>query len=127
MKTLPLSKAVSEVSEAQSIPLSDFASELGFEQHMVVRKQAFAEWIANRILRLFRISVISTVLLCVMLAGVDAWFIAQGWVKPSERLITEKVIIAIIGATIVQVGTATAAIVYSLFKQAPKKAEGRVS
>lgn len=86
---------------------------------MVARKQAFTERIADRILRLFTISVISTVLLCTIIAGIDAWFIAEGWIKPSERLITEKVIISIIGATIVQVGTAAAAIVYSLFKNLP--------
>jgi hypothetical protein len=84
---------------------------------MGLRKQAFAEQVGARILSLFKISVISTVGLCFALAAVDAWFILGDKIEPAERLVTEKVLIAIIGASIVQVGAASVAIVYSLFKQ----------
>jgi hypothetical protein len=95
----------------QTLRLSDFSQQMG------LRKQAFTEEVAGRILELFRISVVATVGLTFILAAIDATFIALDWIEPLQRLVTEKVLMAIIGASIVQVGAASIAIVYSLFRQ----------
>lgn len=52
-----------------------------------------------------------------VLASIDAVFIALSWIEPNERLITERVVLGIIGASIVQVGAGATAIVYSLFRR----------
>jgi hypothetical protein len=109
-------------AETKEVTLSELVEDAGFARTLRVRQQAFTESVGDRVLKLFRISVLSTVLLCFALATVDGWFIFKGWIKPAERLVTERVLMAIIGASIVQVGAASSAIVYSLFKQS--KAEG---
>lgn len=84
---------------------------------MGLRRQAFTEQVGSRILALFKVSVLSTVGLTFALAAIDASFIGLGWIEPGERLVTEGVIMSIIGASIVQVGAASFAIVQALFKQ----------
>ncbi|WP_100253093.1 hypothetical protein [Methylobacterium sp. UNC300MFChir4.1] len=64
-----------------------------------------------------------TVLLTAALSAVDYVFIAYKLMAPSERLITEHVLMAIIGATIIQLGAVVAAIVYALFKLPPPEPE----
>jgi hypothetical protein len=85
-----------------------------------LRKQILSEQIATKVFGLFKLSVVSMWLVTAGLAIVDARFIAYEVVEPAERLITESVIMSVIGATIVQVGAASVAIVYSLFKTAPQ-------
>jgi hypothetical protein len=104
--------AASTHENGTTLRLSDFDREMG------LRRQAFAEEVGGRILKLFKISVVSTVGLCVALAAIDAAFIALEIIEPSDRLVTQQVVMSIIGASIVQVGAASLAIVYSLFKQA---------
>lgn len=89
-------------------------------EHLGLRKQALAEKVANDVFRLFRLSVAATSVLTIILAAVDTAFIYLGVIAPASRLITESVIMSVVGATIVQVGFASIAIVYSLF---PKKSE----
>lgn len=76
---------------------------------------------ATEIIKLFKISVVATALLTGVLALVDTVFIATDVIEPADRLVNERVIMAIIGASIVQVGVAMVAIVYSLF---PRSAGG---
>ena len=103
---------------AVTLRLSEIDREMG------LRKQAFTEEVGARILALFKISVISTVGLCFALAAIDAAFVAYDVIEPVDRLVTANVLMAIIGASIVQVGAASIAIVYSLFKQAGAGAGG---
>jgi hypothetical protein len=123
-ETIALSNAVGALSGTDAVPLTEFADELHFTRKMEARKQAFSERVADRILSLFKVSVLSTVTLSAALAAVDAWFIGAGWIEPAERLVTSGVIMSIIGASIVQVGAASAAIVYSVFKQSPRVSGG---
>ena len=91
-------------------PLSSLETDIG------LRQQQFSEKVASDILRLFTISVVSTLALTIALASVDALFIYKKVITPSDRLITGKVIMSIIAASIVQVGASAIAIVYALFK-----------
>ena len=50
------------------------------------------------------------------LLAIDAWFIYNKIIVPEQRLMTEKVVMTFITATVVQVGTALAAIVFAVFK-----------
>ena len=90
--------------------------------HISLRRLELNQQVASEILSLFRWSVLSTVAITMVLVIVDTVTMAQGIVKPSERLVTEHVLMALIGASVVQVGSAAIAIVYSLFGQ-PKVAE----
>jgi hypothetical protein len=115
-RAVSLSEAAGEDASG-AVPLSELAQDAGFARQLKVRQQAFTESVGDRVLTLFRISVLSTVILCFALVVLDGWFIVEGWIEPNQRLVTEKVLMAIIGASIVQVGAASSAIVYSLFKQ----------
>ncbi|MFM6830637.1 MAG: hypothetical protein ACKOVA_09955 [Novosphingobium sp.] len=79
----------------------------------------FEQRVASSILRQFSMTVLFTALLVFVLAAADYVAIFRGVIEPSERLVTENVLMAIIGATIVQLGASVIAIVYSFFK-APK-------
>jgi len=96
--------------EPRGIPLSEIAS------HLQLRKQWLSEQVASEVLRLFRLSVVTMAALTVVLAAVDAVFIYIGTIGPADRLMTERVLLAVVGASIVQVGAAFAAIVLALFK-----------
>lgn len=89
--------------------LDDLAS------HIALRKQTLSETIAADIISLFRLSVTTTVILTIILAGIDYYAIFYHNMKPESRLVSERVLLAIIGASIVQLGAAAGAIVYSLF------------
>lgn len=56
--------------------------------------------------------------LVIYLASIDVGMIHANEIEPGDRLITEKVIMAVIAATFVQVGAAAYLIVQSLFKAA---------
>ena len=99
------------------IPLSRLAGTIP------LRKQLLSEKIAHELLKLFRLSVLFTVLLTAALAAVDYYFIAHKWMMPADRLVTEHVLMAIIGATIIQLGAVVAAIVYAVFKIPPAERE----
>ena len=82
-----------------------------------LRKQLLSEAVAMDVLKLFKVSVSATVLLTLALAAVDAAFIAKGIIRPSERLISETVLMSIIGASLVQVGAGIVGIIYALFSK----------
>lgn len=82
-----------------------------------LRQQALSEHVAKSLVRLFGINVVSTAVLTVILSLVDALFIWHGKISAAERLVSEKVFMAIVGATTIQLGLGIAAIVTALFKQ----------
>ena len=81
--------------------------------------QDLTEWVAAKVLRLFEWSVGLTVIITIVLAIIDSIAMWNHVIQPSERLVTEKVLMTLIGASVVQVGAASAAIVYALFKKPP--------
>ena len=101
----------------KGVPLSEIASDIP------LRKQWLSEHVASEVLRLFRLSVVAIVALTIALAALDAWFLYKGVIDPSERLVTEKVLMAIIGASIIQVGAAFATIVLALFRKSEADAD----
>ena len=74
------------------------------------------EHVAKRVLKLFEISLIGTLTFAAILVLIDAIFIYARVITPTERLMTEKVIMTFVAATVVEVGTALAAIVFAVFK-----------
>lgn len=72
--------------------------------------------VTNRVLNLFSISLVLTLAFAAALLAIDAWFIYNKIIVPEQRLMTEKVVMTFITATVVQVGTALAAIVFAVFK-----------
>lgn len=73
------------------------------------------EAIASDIIKLFRLSVTATAALTILLCIADYYAMIHYGLKASDRLVTERVLMAIIGSSVVQLGAATIAIVYSLF------------
>ena len=102
---------------AEPVPLSQIA------RTIPLRRQILSERVAEELLGLFRLSVFFTVALTAALAAVDYTFIAMKWMVAADRLVTEKVLMAIIGATIIQLGAVVAGIVLALFKQPATEAE----
>lgn len=82
-----------------------------------LRQQALSEHVAKSLVKLFGINVVTTAGLTLFLALVDAAFIYLGKITPDQRLVSEKVFMAIVGATTVQLGLGIGAIVTALFKQ----------
>jgi uncharacterized membrane protein len=80
----------------------------------------FKEGVATKVLWVFIVSVAVTGAMSIGLAVSDACMIWHGIIEPSERLISEKVVMALIGATIVQLGAALATIILALFKNPTK-------
>lgn len=87
--------------------------------HMALRNQTFREEVAAKVLSLFRVSVIVTVALTALLAASDAVMIWCNVIEPGERLISGNVVLALIGASVVELGAALGTIVVALFR-APK-------
>lgn len=83
--------------------------------HLNLRNQTLREDVATKILTLFRISVIVTGVLTIALAAVDAVMICNHIITPDQRLVTERVLLALIGASIVELGAGLTAIVLALF------------
>lgn len=106
---------LSNLSEsAPVVRLEDIAK--GEAADLPILKHRLQREVAGRILRLFTISTVAMILLVLVLAGFDLFFIRYDIIEPSERLITQSVVMSVIGATIVQVGAAAFAITQSVFK-----------
>lgn len=102
----------------QTVSLDDLAGKVDLSS-IDLRKQLLSEVIAHGLLKLFNISVMFTVVLTVFLAGLDHKLILEGKIQAADRLVTEKVLLAVIGASVIQLGAGMAAIVYSLFRRPP--------
>ena len=72
--------------------------------------------VATQVLKLFKWSLIGTLCSSAVILITDEFFIFYKVITPDQRLLTEKVLMTLIGATVVQVGAALAAIVYAVFK-----------
>ena len=72
--------------------------------------------VATRVLNLFTWSLLGTLAFAALLVLIDAIFIATKIIVPDQRLMTERIIMTFVTATVVQVGAAIAAIVFSVFK-----------
>lgn len=79
--------------------------------------------VANEVLKLFRWSLIGTLTGAGAILLADLLFIGTQIIRPAERLMTENVLMALIGATVVQVGAALAAIVFAIFKDKNKSGD----
>lgn len=82
-------------------------------------KESLRELVATEVLRLFRYSLQGTLAFAAVLTLIDAAFILIKVITPDQRLMTERIIMTFITATVVQVGAALAAIVFAVFKAEP--------
>lgn len=128
MDDLQISDAEIEGVRGQggTVPIDSVGADLlpaNVADQIAIANQQLKERIAKDIMRFMGVSLGVTLILTLALSAVDGFFIAFDLVDPTERLITENVVMAVIGATVVQVGAASIAIVYSLFGR-PKGDEG---
>lgn len=85
-----------------------------------VRTPSLKERLASRVLTLFSISLLATLGFVAVLALFDILMIWHEIIEPDQRLVTQPVLMAMIGATIVELGAALTTIVIAVFK-VPKK------
>jgi hypothetical protein len=83
---------------------------------LAISKPDLRETIATQVLALFRYSLLGTLSFSAVILIADLAYIALKIISPADRLMTETVLMTLIGATVVQVGAALAAIVYAVFK-----------
>jgi hypothetical protein len=103
------------VTDLPSSPPIDLQTrEVGSFNAQEASHQLRKEW-ADRILKIFRSANIAIGALVFVLVAIDVTLLVNKIIEPSDRWITEKVILGIIGATIVQLGAAAFAITRSLF------------
>lgn len=72
--------------------------------------------VTTKVLELFKWSLLGTLASSGIILIVDEVYILVKLITPEQRLLSEKVLMTLIGATVVQVGAALAAIVYAVFK-----------
>jgi hypothetical protein len=77
--------------------------------------QRLRRWVGTRIVRVFIAANILTLLAIGSLAGLDQHNLEHSFIMPADRIITHQVIIALPGATTVQVGAITMFIARNLF------------
>lgn len=68
------------------------------------------------VLTLFKLSLLGTLVAGGCLVLVDAVFVLFKVIQPDQRLVSERIIMTFVTATVVQVGTAFGAIVFAVFK-----------
>ena len=86
------------------------------EDRFHLTKPSLKELIAARVLSLFSVSLLGTLGFAAFLVVVDSLFIFLHTITPEQRLVTERVVMTFVTATVVQVGAAVVAIVYAVFK-----------
>lgn len=92
------------------IDLSDRADELQIE------RPSLRDRIADRVLSLFSWSLLGTLAFAGALVLIDSLFIYSKVISHEQRLMSERIIMTFVTATVVQVGAAVAAIVFAVFK-----------
>ena len=111
-KPSPSRSRTATVVHSKPISLSEVAARV----HL--GNQSLKETIATRILNLFSTSLIGTLSFAGALVLIDAAFILLKVITPEQRLVTEKILMTFVTATVLQVGAAIAAIVFAVFKDA---------
>jgi hypothetical protein len=79
------------------------------------RTQYLREWVAAAIMVIFIVANGATLWIVLSLVGVDQHNIASKLITPADRVITNQVIMTLLGATAVQVGAIAAIIAQYLF------------
>ncbi|MBX9926906.1 MAG: hypothetical protein K2Y05_11150 [Hyphomicrobiaceae bacterium] len=109
----PASAPPATQPSTKTIDLGSKADELA------IKRPDLRESIATQVLTLFRYSLLGTLAFAAVILATDLFFIWTNVIAPADRLMTERVLITLIGATVVQVGAALAAIVFAVFKTPP--------
>jgi hypothetical protein len=77
--------------------------------------QQLRRWIGTRVVRTFIGANVLTLGVIGILAWLDQHNLEHGFITPADRIINHQVIIALLGATTVQVGAITVIIARNLF------------
>jgi hypothetical protein len=92
-----------------------------------IQKLSLREQVTTGVLALFKFSLIGTLVATVLIGVIDHLFIGLKIITSEQRLLSERVLMTLIAATVVQVGAALAAIVFAVFKTGsePSGEDGR--
>lgn len=118
-------EAEASAAENAELPVEDLSdrTELvkGFD--MAQAEHTLRKDWADKLIGIFKAGNIAMLLVVVIMAALDAMFIANGFIQPEDRVITEHVIFAGIAATVANVGAGAYAITRSLFGGVSKPPE----
>jgi hypothetical protein len=98
----------------RNVVLRDLAGPIKIEQPPTLKDK-----VATKVLDLFHFSLKGTLIFAAALVLIDAAYIFFKVITPEQRLMSEKIIMTFIAATVVQVGAALAAIVFAVFRSMP--------
>jgi hypothetical protein len=100
-----------------AIRLSEVADQAGLsvEDRIALRTQFLREWVAGGIMVLFVAANVVTLIVVERLVRLDQSNIAGHLITPADRIITNQVVMALLGATAVQVGAIAVIIARYLF------------
>jgi hypothetical protein len=91
------------------------AEGLSVADRVTLRTQHLREWVAGGILVIFVVANGVTLWIVFWLVGMDQDNIAAHLITPADRIITNQVVMTLLGATAVQVGVIAAIIARFLF------------
>ena len=104
-----------------TVSLSEVADQAGVGVHerIALRTQYLREWVAGGIMVLFIAANVVTLIVVERLVRLDQSNIAGHLITPADRIITNQVVMALLGATAVQVGAIAVIIARYLFPGRP--------
>jgi hypothetical protein len=101
------------------VSLNAASSDLSVTDQIALQDADLRKWMADRIVPAFLKANGLTLAAVAVLVVLDEINIASHLIAPGDRIITEKVIMALLGATTVQVGAIAALIARYLFPSRP--------
>ena len=105
--------------QATAISLNAEASPYSVQDQIALKDAALRDWMAKDVIPAFLKTNVATLGAITALAILDEVNIAWDWIAAGDRIISAQVIIALLGATTVQVGAIAAIIARYLFPGRP--------
>jgi hypothetical protein len=99
------------------VSLDDKAAPISMADDLALRDQQLKEWIAREVIALVKVGLMATLGVVFALVLIDSLGIYLQWFDAPDRLITKDVVLAMIGATMIQIGAALATIAVSTFNR----------
>jgi hypothetical protein len=116
----PISSGLQQTTEAYGLQAAGTVISLEERAEKVAgplaeREQDMREMVANHIIPAFKVINVATAVAVVVLAFLDQWNIVFGHIVPAGRVVTPQVIIALLSATAIQLGSIAVIIARYLF------------
>ena len=119
LKLSPEPAAIAASGTVKSISLNAASSDLSVTDQIALQDADLRKWMADRVVPAFLKANGLTLAAVAVLVVLDEINIASHLIAPGDRIITERVIMALLGSTTVQVGAIAALIARYLYPSRP--------